>query len=662
VGRSPENSVRFNNASVSRNHARVDLNDGGYFLLVDLKSRNGCFVNGKRVEKTELSDGDVIHFGEVPMVLVYDKDQTDSVPDKDLAPGPANKHAVSKKSPSKGKSKRARPSAKTSGAVDEEVVDDAILDADALPGSEKPKGQTRLYDPGEAFSIEDEPEKEKGKDLPETEDPASTLMDPLSDDDWSESDDAPDPDPAPAVVEKKAAPENHEDAPTKKEAPAKKLAAKAKKKERKEEPKKSSDGANIQRYLSEIAELTAAAQNHRKEVEQLESQIRQSEEASSRVSSREGRLEIEVEAISEKYGLLKEQSRRQTIQIEELRDEMAEKDEHGFDIERELGEVKTEAKQLREAIDSHQEAVNDLKVTITQRDRQIEEFQRQLDLTEYDLRTARDEIENLESGFNRESTDLHKTERRMAHLKEILEEKESHIEAQRLELQEKDQAIRLARMGVGIEDLEEEKRKVLEDFYKKNQEVENLNKQVKDLSFEKDEALKQATEAEKALKANLEKKIDVTGHPDYKALERKLTNTTTRADKAKSELKEAKEEINKFPAEDRQKLENEIRFLGRKLEATKSKLQTSEEARTSASIQAVSMEIEALIKANQVYEQWRGNLTLLKSYIRKLLQNSDDLNPANLEVVEGLEDLITVLQTDGRALGAQLARMTPDKE
>ena len=123
----------------------------------------------------------------------------------------------------------------------------------------------------------------------------------------------------------------------------------------------------------------------------------------------------------------------------------------------------------------------------------------------------------------------------MSHLKEILEEKESHIEAQRLELQEKDQAIRLARMGVGIEDLEEEKRKVLEDFYKKNQEAEDLTQKLKELTFEKDEALKSAAEAEKALKAHQDKKVDVTGHPDFKAQERKLNNATKRADKAKEE-------------------------------------------------------------------------------------------------------------------------------
>jgi transcriptional regulator with PAS, ATPase and Fis domain len=74
IGRDPDTrpSLPLRHARVSRRHARIEpTDDPRVFTLQDLESRNGTFVNGKRVERAELRDGDVIRIGASLIVLQY---------------------------------------------------------------------------------------------------------------------------------------------------------------------------------------------------------------------------------------------------------------------------------------------------------------------------------------------------------------------------------------------------------------------------------------------------------------------------------------------------------------------------------------------------------------------------------------------------------------
>ncbi len=62
LGRSRDNTVVLNEPSVSRRHAKLMPGDGGW-LLVDLGSANGTFVNKKRITEQLLSHGDVVLLG-----------------------------------------------------------------------------------------------------------------------------------------------------------------------------------------------------------------------------------------------------------------------------------------------------------------------------------------------------------------------------------------------------------------------------------------------------------------------------------------------------------------------------------------------------------------------------------------------------------------------
>ncbi len=49
IGRDPENDIQFSDRSVSKRHALVLLL-GGEYVIVDLGSLNGIFINGERSE------------------------------------------------------------------------------------------------------------------------------------------------------------------------------------------------------------------------------------------------------------------------------------------------------------------------------------------------------------------------------------------------------------------------------------------------------------------------------------------------------------------------------------------------------------------------------------------------------------------------------------
>jgi diguanylate cyclase (GGDEF)-like protein len=68
LGRALEADVRVNDTQVSRQHARIittkdPVTGSDSYLLVDLDSRNGTFLNGRRVRREALENGDKIQIG-----------------------------------------------------------------------------------------------------------------------------------------------------------------------------------------------------------------------------------------------------------------------------------------------------------------------------------------------------------------------------------------------------------------------------------------------------------------------------------------------------------------------------------------------------------------------------------------------------------------------
>ena len=69
MGRAPRADFVVDAALVSRVHCRFTLRDTNELELVDLGSTNGTFVNGEKVTRAMLSDGDTLTIGRVRFVV-----------------------------------------------------------------------------------------------------------------------------------------------------------------------------------------------------------------------------------------------------------------------------------------------------------------------------------------------------------------------------------------------------------------------------------------------------------------------------------------------------------------------------------------------------------------------------------------------------------------
>ena len=66
LGRSADNTIQLNDASISRYHAFLGADDEGQVRLTDLGSTNGTFLNGRRLPENtpvRVQDGDRLQFG-----------------------------------------------------------------------------------------------------------------------------------------------------------------------------------------------------------------------------------------------------------------------------------------------------------------------------------------------------------------------------------------------------------------------------------------------------------------------------------------------------------------------------------------------------------------------------------------------------------------------
>ena len=84
IGRNEDNTIVINNLAVSGYHARIDK-AGSDFILTDLQSTNGTFVNNKRVVSHKLSHGDNIIVGKHIVLYVASGKEKEEAQDSKMA-------------------------------------------------------------------------------------------------------------------------------------------------------------------------------------------------------------------------------------------------------------------------------------------------------------------------------------------------------------------------------------------------------------------------------------------------------------------------------------------------------------------------------------------------------------------------------------------------
>ncbi|RMG15100.1 MAG: FHA domain-containing protein [Planctomycetota bacterium] len=72
IGRSEDCEITIDNLGVSRYHSEI-LKKDGFFVLRDLRSNNGTFVNGRRIDAHNLNPGDEISIGKFTLTFSSDE-------------------------------------------------------------------------------------------------------------------------------------------------------------------------------------------------------------------------------------------------------------------------------------------------------------------------------------------------------------------------------------------------------------------------------------------------------------------------------------------------------------------------------------------------------------------------------------------------------------
>ena len=72
IGRNPTNDIHIDNLGVSKQHAKIIRQDGAY-LIEDLNSTNGTFINDKRVARAVLNENAEIHIGKHSLIISHIK-------------------------------------------------------------------------------------------------------------------------------------------------------------------------------------------------------------------------------------------------------------------------------------------------------------------------------------------------------------------------------------------------------------------------------------------------------------------------------------------------------------------------------------------------------------------------------------------------------------
>jgi hypothetical protein len=69
VGRHPDSDIFLDDVTVSRRHAEF-YRDGGRFIVRDVGSLNGTYVNRERIEEAQLNEGDEVQVGKFRLVFL----------------------------------------------------------------------------------------------------------------------------------------------------------------------------------------------------------------------------------------------------------------------------------------------------------------------------------------------------------------------------------------------------------------------------------------------------------------------------------------------------------------------------------------------------------------------------------------------------------------
>jgi pSer/pThr/pTyr-binding forkhead associated (FHA) protein len=89
VGRDPSADIVIDNPGISRHHMKFERNAGGTYIVRDLGSTNGIFLNGELIQEEPVRNNDVLVLGKFTMRVIIQKEDA-SRTNRPASSGPAD--------------------------------------------------------------------------------------------------------------------------------------------------------------------------------------------------------------------------------------------------------------------------------------------------------------------------------------------------------------------------------------------------------------------------------------------------------------------------------------------------------------------------------------------------------------------------------------------
>jgi pSer/pThr/pTyr-binding forkhead associated (FHA) protein len=312
----------------------------------------------------------------------------------------------------------------------------------------------------------------------------------------------------------------------------------------------------IDRLRRENAALRAEVLSLRKakggsqEIDSLKTELKEALERANREEARAAEAEKQVQTLTAslegmhaKYLDLRGQLVEMQRKMDALSLETRGAGEERMENEARIQKLEAQASQASEALESARQEVASLKVKLTEKERELERVRRELDAKEYDLKALREENARLQEYCEVDTGRQKDLERRAKHLEAIIEEHKDVIAGLKRNIEEKERELRSIRMGKGVLDLEEEKKKLLDDFHKKSREadelrdkVEEMERKILELESEADALKEKNKKLEEATRVRKSEREDISDHPLYKAKEREVLRLVQEVEEVQKEM------------------------------------------------------------------------------------------------------------------------------
>jgi chromosome segregation ATPase len=638
IGRNPNCQISTNNPSVSRNHGKIFC-EKGHYVYEDLGSVNGTMLNDNPIKRATLRNNDTLKCGDFP-VQFFDSDremaEPDELPDR-RAPHKAGADDA------EARPKQSRPFRDTEyKPPSREMLDKMRRDyRETREKGSKSATEQALADRSiNAARSEHEPRDIRESNVASVEDHVSYRKQEK-----------------PSYV-----PSGSENAEIKHLKSENELLKQEIARIRADKAREEGDAVNLNQMVERIKDEKQAVED---KIDSLKEIIEEKDRKLGELEIRNTRLTVEMDSITEKYLQLKEQVGHQKKLLEDSRSAHEDTEDKILDYEQKIRELENNVENVKLKGSESAELISSLKVKLTHKDRELEEVKRQLDEMEYELRELREENESIQASFNRDGGIQSELERKTNQLKEIIAEKENIIGQLRIDLEEKDKEIREVRMGVGFTSLEEEKKKILMDYYQVRRQLDEMKDKMRDQDYEKADFKAKIEQLENELAQTKEQAADISYHPEYKKKARE-------AEKLFSELKFLEETVEKmqrksdeFSSELKREMEAEIALLKKKNESLLEKLGTAtreikaiDQAEVDRNLTKEKL-MSSARNSDEILSQIKSDLLMLKSLIKDISSYLSTMKsvenvplPAELrrkmeetdpdEIIGSLSDLVTI--------------------